>query len=78
MATYQFPNSFSNQITDPVVTVHACTDNWNGACSVQILLVTPSSSKVFMFPNMFNYVGGSYTHTLVEDWVASELEIYEV
>lgn len=78
MAHYKFPNVFKNEISDPVVNVYACTDNWNGTCSVQIRLVTPFSTQVFMFPNSFTYTGDSPTHEEVEAWVVLEVAQYEV
>ena len=78
MANYRFPNSFDTEITNPTVSVLACTDHWNGTCSVQITLATPSTSQVFMFPNLFVYAGDQPIHSEVETWANLEIVQYEV
>ena len=80
MANYKF-EQFKIEIKNPQTTITGVVDNYDGTCSVQILMyvgnVNNKTAQFGIILNGFTYTD-NWTQSEVEAWAANELIKYEV
>ena len=80
MASYNFP-TFKVEIQNPQVTIVGVNDNFDGECSVDILMsLGAPQANATKFG--FNLLGFTYTNNWtqadIETWVPTALATYEI